>query len=87
MLGFLPSWSSISAAAPRDDSFVLVDDNKVVLRDEVPKVFKLPNCNGLDLFEITIDELQHHFSNGNLTSVQYTAFCLENIRRVGDLWL
>lgn len=81
MFDFLPSWSK--ATASKDDSFVLIDEKKVVLKDEIPEVFKLHKCNGLDLFEVTVDELQHHLSNGNLTSVQYTAFCLENIRKVG----
>lgn len=81
MFDFLPSWNK--ASAPKDDSFVIVDNKKVTLKDEIPEVFKLPKCNGLDLFEITVDELQHHFSDGSLTSVQYTAFCLENIRKVG----
>lgn len=43
----------------------------------------LPRCNGYDLFEINVDELQHLFSIGSLTSFQYTSFCLERIRRVG----
>lgn len=54
-------------------------------RDKIPEVFELSKCNGLDLFEVTVDELQHHFSTGTLTSVQYTTFCLENIRKVGTL--
>lgn len=68
----------------KDDSFVLVDNelSKRRLRDKVPEVFELPQCHGLDLFEVTVDELQHHLSSGNLTSVQYTTFCLENICKV-----
>lgn len=69
----------------KDDSFVFVDkeSSKTKHRDKTPIVFELPKCNGLDLFEVTVDELQHHFSSWNLSSVQYTKFCLENIRKVG----
>lgn len=74
------------ATTSKDDSFVLVDNElfKTKHRDKIPEVFELPKCNGLDLFEVTVDELQHHFSSGTLTSVQYTKFCLENIRKVGS---
>lgn len=68
----------------KDDSFVLVDNEFSYRkpRDKVPQVFEFSKCNGLDLFEVTVDELQHHYSMGALNSVQYTTFCLENIRKV-----
>lgn len=72
----------ISSRAFKDD-FVIVDDHLSRPRDKIPSVFELTKCNSLDLFEVTVDELQHHFTSGDLTSVQYTAFCLENIRKVG----
>lgn len=66
-----------------DEPFVVVEAPLCQVADPIPNVFKLSKCNGLSLFEATVDELQHHFSSGSLTSAQYVTFCLENIRKVG----
>ncbi len=47
-----------------------------------PSDFHLPLCEGLDLFEVTIDELQHFMSSGQLTAETYVQFCIERIRQV-----
>lgn len=48
----------------------------------VPSAFRMPQCGSLDLFEITIEELQSLMSSGQLTAEQYAEFCLERIRQV-----
>lgn len=70
------------AEAVRKDDLVMVDDPNLIFRDDIPEPFRLQKCNGLDLFEVTGDQLQHYLSNGELTAVDYTKFCLENIRKV-----
>lgn len=80
-------FSGQSSSHASKDDFVIVDDHLSRPRDKIPSVFELTNCSGLDLFEVTVDELQHHFTSGDLTSVQYTAFCLESIRKVGHSYL
>lgn len=49
---------------------------------DVPHIFRLPKLNGLDLFEVTVDQLQDHYRKGRLTSTGYVRFCLERIRAV-----
>ena len=51
-------------------------------QDDVPPVFRLDSVHGIKLFEIPIEELQHHFREGRLTSLEYTDVCLDRIRRV-----
>jgi hypothetical protein len=40
------------------------------------------STESIDLFEISIDELQAHYSGKRLTSAEYVAICLERIRKV-----
>ena len=51
-------------------------------QDHIPQIFHLPKLKGLDLFEITIDELQEHYENDSLTSVGYVQFCLDRIQKI-----
>ena len=51
---------------------------------EAPDAFYLPPYNGIDLFEISVDELQGLFSYGVLSSLQYTQICLDRIQKVSD---
>lgn len=51
-------------------------------QDELPEVFRLPLCDGHDLYEVTVDEVQHLFSSGGLTSEQYVQFCLDRVQQV-----
>lgn len=79
-------WKSVFAsrasARAEDEKFVLVEKSAAMQDQQIPEVFRLSQCNGLDLYEVTVDELQHHFSSGSLDSVTYTKYCLENIRKV-----
>lgn len=60
---------------------------KTFQRNDVPpqdvsSAFHLPQCGSLDLFEITVENLQSLVSNERLTAEQYAEFCLERIRQV-----
>ena len=79
MLNLVPTWCNVMLC--KDDTFVVVNQPKVC-KDEVSQVFKLPKLHDIDLFEVSVDELQHHFSSGSFTSQEYISFCLEQIRRV-----
>ena len=46
----------------------------------MPNVFRLPSLRGHDLYEVSIDELQHYYSSGAFDSEQYTQFCLDRIQ-------
>ncbi|KAI9694145.1 MAG: hypothetical protein M1822_003416 [Bathelium mastoideum] len=52
------------------------------LDQEVPHVFRTDPIHGEDIFEITIAELQNLFIAGKLTAAEYTAFCIERIRKI-----
>jgi hypothetical protein len=49
---------------------------------DVPTVFKLELLNTIDLFEVSLPDLQKHMSDGKFSSVEYVKFCLERIRKV-----
>lgn len=49
----------------------------------VPRDFRLPLLNDLDIYEITIDELQCYLSDKSFTSVDLVHFCLQRIHSVG----
>ena len=51
-------------------------------RDYIPDAFQMESLEGLDLYEVTIGEIQHYLSNGSMTSVEYVDYCLDRIRRV-----
>ncbi|KAF2436222.1 amidase [Tothia fuscella] len=55
---------------------------KSVSQDHVPAIFRVEELKGVELYEITIDELQKCFKDGSLTSVDYVKYCLERIQRV-----
>lgn len=78
-----------SMQSPTDDSsseeeeeFILVPDQQAKSQGDIPDIFRLPTLHGVDLFEITVDELQHHFSSRSLTSWEYTRLCLNRIQKV-----
>ncbi|KAI9668015.1 MAG: hypothetical protein M1821_000835 [Bathelium mastoideum] len=52
------------------------------LDQEVPHVFQTDPIHGEEIFEITIAELQKLFNVGKLTAAEYTAFCIERIRKI-----
>lgn len=66
----------------KDASLIEVQMPVTNLRDELPSVFEIPKLGDLDLFETSVDEIQHLYSTGQLDSTKFTAFCLENIRKV-----
>ena len=47
-----------------------------------PSPFHVEPIHGENIFEITIQGLQGLFQIGKLTAVEYTAFCIERIRKV-----
>ncbi|KIX05563.1 uncharacterized protein Z518_06435 [Rhinocladiella mackenziei CBS 650.93] len=49
---------------------------------ELPEIFRLPTCNGHDLYEVSVDELQHLLSSGALSSVEYVKFCLARVQKI-----
>lgn len=64
-------------------------ENDLVLIDamakqqpDMPSIFHLPKLNGQDLFEISVDDLQHCFSSGIFSSEEYIQFCLDRIQAV-----
>ncbi|KAL1310757.1 hypothetical protein AAFC00_001009 [Neodothiora populina] len=81
-LPFLKKQSPVVDAEEREESFVVIDEKQPESQDDVPEVFRMPTCDDHDLYEISVDELQHLFSSSSLTAVEYVRFCLERIRRV-----
>ena len=47
-----------------------------------PAAFQLTRLKGVDLFEVTIDQLQDHYEQGRFTCADYVDFCLERLRKV-----
>jgi amidase len=77
------SQRTTSSPADHDyDGFVVVPSHRTQSQGDIPDVFQLPAFRGIDLFEISIDELQHLFSSGSLTSWEYTRVCLKRIQKV-----
>ena len=64
-----------------DDEYVIVDDMSRQQPD-VPPVFHLPRLNGHDVFEVSVNELQHYFSSGAFSSEEYTRFCFDRIQAI-----
>ncbi len=62
--------------------FVVVSESQIIPQNEMPEVFRLPSCSGHNLYEISVDEIQHLFTTRALTSVQYVQFCLDRVQRV-----
>lgn len=76
--------SSLWTSAPRqEESFVVVDEPTKPSQEDAPDIFRMSE----ELYEISADQLQHLFSSGSLTSIEYTTFCLERIQKVRLLQL
>lgn len=73
--------SDISIMDESQDAYTLVK-GAVISEDELPLPFRLARCNGIDMREMSVDELQHHCRTGSLDAVTYISFCLEQIRKV-----
>ncbi|KEF55269.1 uncharacterized protein A1O9_08923 [Exophiala aquamarina CBS 119918] len=65
-----------------EEDFVVVPDCQTQSQGDIPDAFHLPAFRGIDLFEISIDELERHFSSGSLTSWKYTRICLGRIQKI-----
>lgn len=71
-----------AAGCAPDDDFVLLPDPPRTSQDEFPEIFRLLLCNGYDLYEASIDQLQHLFSSGALSAAHYVQFCLDRVQKV-----
>lgn len=84
MAGFLSSiWKRQPEKFDSDGSFIMVPETSSTTQDGMPSVFHMPKCGHHNLYEITVDELQHLFSSRSLTSAEYIKFCLARIQQVG----
>ena len=59
-----------------------INMTKSTSQQKVPKVFQMPPLGSLDLYEVTIKDLQQYMSSGQLSSHDYVTYCLERIRVV-----
>lgn len=57
---------------------------KHVANCDVPSQARMPELNGYNVDEVTLEELQDHYSKEHFTITEYTAFCLERIRRLNS---
>lgn len=64
-----------------EDAFTIISRKPKPPKD-IPPVFHLPKLNGHELFEVSVDELQHLLSSQAFTSEEYTQFCLDRIQAV-----
>ncbi|KAL8902139.1 MAG: hypothetical protein Q9207_004858 [Kuettlingeria erythrocarpa] len=48
----------------------------------VPEPFRMPLFKSLDLYEITVEEVQRYMASGRISSLDYVTYCLERIRLV-----
>ena len=55
-------------------------------QDNVPDVFRMPLLGSLDLYEVTVKDLQQYMSKAELSSQDYVSYCLERIRSVRLPW-
>ena len=51
-------------------------------QQHVPQQFQVQLLKGVDLFEMTIEELQRCLTDRRFTSVDFVKFCLERIHSV-----
>jgi amidase len=61
------------------DGFVMIDSTQAS-QPEMPAIFELPKLNGHDMFEISVDQVQHLYSSNAFSAVEYTKFCLNRIQ-------
>src|ERR1700761_8188679 len=63
------------------DDFLLVNPTRK-MQPNMPAIFQLPKLKDHDLFEVTVDELQHLYSSGAFSAKEYTQVCLDRIHAV-----
>ncbi len=66
--------------ATRIDNFVFVDSSVPSREPEMPQNFRVPPLKGTNVFEISVDELQHHYSTLAFSAEDYTQSCLDRIQ-------
>lgn len=78
-------WKSFRSQQPRPtESLSQAPSYQRPTQDEVPSPFVLKHLGSLDLYEVTLSELQRLFSDKKLTSVEYVQFCLDRIHQVNQ---
>ncbi|KIV97275.1 hypothetical protein PV10_01043 [Exophiala mesophila] len=48
--------------------------------EEMPAIFRLPLCQGLNIYEASVAELQEHMTSGVLKASTLTEFCLQRVQ-------
>jgi hypothetical protein len=76
------SLSKTTAQESPASDFVMLPDTRDASHREIPSIFKLPTCNNISVHEISVDELQHHYASGALSTSDYVNFCLDRIQKV-----
>jgi len=61
---------------------LLKNGRRGLSQHNVPNIFRLPPLKSIDLYEVTVEDLQHHISHGKINAVDYVTYCLERIRVV-----
>lgn len=51
-------------------------------QQKLPEIFRLEELNGLNMYEVSVTELQKYLTGGQITSVEYVNFCLTRIHKV-----
>ncbi|KAK6440791.1 hypothetical protein LTR95_002990 [Oleoguttula sp. CCFEE 5521] len=64
--------------ASSGDDFVLLPARSASA--SIPPVFENPKLKGHDMYEITVSELQQLMSTGEISSKEYTQYCLDRIQ-------
>lgn len=63
----------------QDEGFLVVPSPPSPPAD-TPSAFHLPKLKSHDVFEMSVDELQHFYSSGAFTAEEYTQYCLDRIQ-------
>ena len=74
--------SKQSDAMSASTGFVILSDTMDSSQSDMPEIFRTPIFNNLNLHEISVDELQHHYDYGVLSAYDYVKFCLDRIQKV-----
>ena len=72
---FLTRVNIYSAGAPNLN-------RSVFSQQDVPDKFHVQSLKGIELYEVSVENLQRYLTEGHFSSVDYVRFCLERIRCV-----
>ena len=64
-----------------EEDFIMVDEDSR-LQPAIPPIFHLPQLKGHNVFEASVEEIQHLFSINSFTAVENTQLCLDRIQAV-----